>query len=461
MAGIGFELRKVFQKESVYSKIKGTLFATMTTIGPTIIFLFMLFGINCVIDIFKVPENQQIFFSSACLHVFVFAIIVSGGLNTITSRYVSDMIFQKKEQNISSALFGSMLLSAIVAAIFALILCIILYINYSIDLGFLCGYYLFTVMISVTYTIMTFVSAIKEYKKITLSFFVGILCGSLLFLLLYFVFHLPVLSSVMDCMAIAFLIINIIIIYYILSFFPYSGENCFAFTAYFKKYPLLFFSGLFYIVGLYSSNIIYWYFADISMKVTIFHVAPTYDMATFLAILINLSAPVIFTVKVETQFFEKYKRYVTSLISANYTIIEKARKIMSDTISTQLFFIYEVQLIITIILTCLAIFVFPMFGLGGLTLDFFLLLGLAMFSVFSMYFTVVFLYYFDDQFGSCVATGIFLAVTTIVAVLALKLGTGYYALAPLAGGLCGLVYAFIRLKHFLQTINARLFCKSA
>ncbi len=461
MAGIGFELRKVFEKESVYSKIKGTLFATMTTIGPTIIFLFMMIVINYVIDIFKVPESDQIFFSSACLHVFVFAIIVSGGLNTITSRYVSDMIFQKKEQNIPSALFGSMFLSCIAAAVFALIVCIILFVNYSINLGFLCGYYLFTVMISMTYTIMTFVSAIKEYKKITISFFFGMLCGFLIFGLLYFVLHLPILTSIIDCMAIAFLIINVIIVYYILSFFNCSGRDYFAFTAYFKKCPLLFFSGLFYIIGLYSSNIIYWCFSDISIKVTIFRVAPTYDMATFLAILVNLSATVIFTVKVETQFFEKYKRYTTSLVSANYAIIEKARKIMSETINVQLFFLYEAQLIITIILTCLAILFFPMFGLGGLTLDFFLLLGLAMFSIVSMYFTVVFLYYFDDQFGSCVATAIFLGVTSIAAVFALRLGTGYYALAPLAGGLCGLVYAFIRLKHFLQTINVRLFCKDA
>ena len=100
-----------------------------------------------------------------------------------------------------------------------------------------------------------------------------------------------------------------------------------------------------------------------------------------------------------------------------------------------------------------------MFGLGGLTLDFFLVLGIAMFVIFSMYFTVVFLYYFDDQVGSCGATAIFLCVTIIASIIALKLGTAYYAVAPLIGGLAGWIYAFARLRNFLKDVNARLFCK--
>lgn len=460
MAGIGFELRKVFQKESISSKIKGTIYAAMTTIGPTIIFLVMLSGINYALKRLNAADEEQVFFSSACLYVFVFAIILSSILNTITARYVSDMIFEKKDEKIPPALFGSMFISSISSALFALIICTLLYTKYNIELSFLCGYYLFAVMISLTYTIMSFVSAIKEYTKITISFLIGVAGGFVVFFIFYFIFHFAVLTAVMYSMPIAFLIINIIIVYYVLSFFNYSGRNYFEFISYFKKYPLLVLSGVFYIVGLYASNIIYWFFSDISMQVKIFHVAPSYDMASFLAILINLTAPVIFNVKVETQLFEKYKYYMTALSNANYAAIEKTRKLLCNTINVQLFFIYEVQLIITILMTCLGILFFPMLGLGGLTLDFFLLLGLAMFCIFSMYFTIIMLYYFDDQLGSCIASAIFLGVTILAAIFALRLGTGYYALAPLIGGLTGLIYAFMRLRHFLKTINARLFCKN-
>ena len=75
MAGIGFELRKIFSKTTISSRIRGIVFGTMTTIGPTIIFLAMLIGINLTLDSLNVPEGQQIFFSSATLYLFLFSII--------------------------------------------------------------------------------------------------------------------------------------------------------------------------------------------------------------------------------------------------------------------------------------------------------------------------------------------------------------------------------------------------
>lgn len=306
---------------------------------------------------------------------------------------------------------------------------------------------------------MTFVSALKEYRKITKSYFIGLLAGAIFFIIMYYIVQNDVLTSIMMGLVVAFFMINLFIIYYVTTYFNVSDRKYFEFLKYYKKFPYLFLSGLCYIIGLYIANIIYWFFSDISEQITIFHVAPSYDMASFIAILVNLSATVIFTVKVETEFFEKYKEYVTALNGASLAVIDKNRKIMNDTISLQLFYIYEMQLIITVILTCLSVIVFPLIGLGGLTLDFFLLLGIALFCIFSMYFTVVFLYYFDDQMGAFITTFIFLLISTIAAVIAIKLGIGYYSMAPLLGGLISWIYGFFRLKHYLKDINAQIFCR--
>ena len=468
MAGIGFELRKVFSKNSIISKIRGIVFATMTTIGPTIIFLFLLLGIHFTIDKLGVSQIDKDFFSSALLYIFIGAIIISSALNTITSRFTSDMLFENKEEYVPSALFGSIFIAALLSTVWGLFITLTLYLNrdqpgysqYNISLEFVVALFLFCVMIAITYTTMTFISTIKEYAKITKAFALGILGSFLLFFLFYFGLHFTIITSIMWAMALGFLIINIIIVYYIISFFNFSSDKCFAFLAYFRKYPMLFFSGVFYIAGLYIANILYWFFSTIKEQVAMFHVAPTYDMASFIAILANLSAVVIFTVKIETQFFEKYKRYVTSLANASYATIEKTRKVMENTLTVQLFFIYEVQLIIEIILSCLAIIIFPYIGLGQEILDFFLILGMAVFCIFSMYFTVVFLYYFDDQFGSFATTGIFLAVTTITAIIVLNFfGKEFYAVAPLFGGITGWLFGFFRLKYFIKQVNAQLFCR--
>lgn len=460
MAGIGFELRKVFNKSSLHNKLAGVIYASMTTIGPTIIFVLLLVGINIAIDMLGVGESEQLFFSSACLYVFVMAIIISSAINTISARFTSDAIYEEQEEIIPATMFGTIFVAFVPAAVICFIISFLLNSRYDISKDFLIAYYFFGIMITITYTIMTFISAIKEYRKITKAYFIGILFAVISFFFFLYILKITILSSIMYGLVVGFFIINLLIIYYIITYFKKSNSKYFQFISYYKRYPYLFLSGLCYILGLYIANIVYWFFSEVSERVTIFYVAPPYDMASFIAILVNLSATVIFTVKVETEFFEKYKDYVTALNGANYAVIEKNRKIMCETINIQLFYIYEMQLIITIILTCISVILFPLIGLGGLTLDFFLLLGIAVYCIFSMYFTVIFLYYFDDQLGSFITTLIFLVVTAISAVIAVKLGIGYYSMAPLLGGLVAWIFGFLRLKYFLKDINAQIFCRN-
>lgn len=461
MAGIGFELRKIFRKTTISSRIKGIVFATMTTIGPTIIFLIMLLSINLILDALNVSETQQIFFSSATLYLFLFSIIISGTTGTTITRFISDRIHENEEDYIPSAMFGTSIFVSILASIFASIIIVLLYLDGITDLLMLASLYILTIVVSITYNLMFFISALKEYLKITIAFFVGILLGALTFFVLYQFTNLNVLIIILMAMIVVFTIINILLIYLILTFFNHSNHEYFAFLSYYKKHPYLFLSGLFYIVTLYVPNILYWLFSDIAIQVSIFRVAPSYDMALFLAILVNLSTPVLFVVKVETKFFEKYQKYVGSLINGTYSVIEKYRKIMLKTMDIELFYIYEVQLIITIILTCAGILLLPMLGFGGMVMNYFLLLSIGVYCTYLMYFTVIFLYYFDDQFGSFITTFTFFITTLLASIVALQLGVSYYPVALFVGGIVSWIVGFFRLRKFMETINARLYCKSA
>lgn len=461
MAGIGFELRKIFKKTTMSSRIRGIVFATMTTIGPTIIFLAMLISINVTLDALNVHESQQIFFSSATLYLFLFSIIISGTTGTTITRFISDRIHENEEEYIPSAMFGTSIFVTLLSAVFASIIVVLLYLDGITDLLMLASLYVLSLVVSITYNLMFFISALKEYLKISAAFFIGVLMGGLSFLLLYQFTDLNVLNTILISMIVVFTVINLMLIYLVLTFFNHSNRHYFAFLSYYKKYPYLFLSGLFYIVTLYVPNILYWMFSDIAVQVSIFRVAPSYDMALFLAILVNLSTPVLFVVKVETKFFEKYQKYVGSLINGTYGIIEKYRKVMLKTMDIELFYIYEVQLIITIILTCAGILVLPMLGFGGMVLNYFLLLSIGVYCTYLMYFTVIFLYYFDDQLGSFITTFTFFVTTVLASIAALQLGVSYYPAALFVGGIISWIVGFFRLRTFMETINARLYCKSA
>ena len=132
---------------------------------------------------------------------------------------------------------------------------------------------------------------------------------------------------------------------------------------------------------------------------------------------------------------------------------------MGNVLRYQLFFVYEVQLIITVVLICLANVFFPYLNISVQVLNMFMVLSMGLYTVFCMYFTVVFLYYFEDHAGACAGPCVFLAVTAVVAVAAVFVGMPFYTLALLAGGLSGWIVSFGRLRYRLEHLNAFLMCR--
>jgi uncharacterized membrane protein len=49
MAGIGFELRRLFRKDTLYSKFKGMVFATFVSTGPMIVSVAMILVIGQIL----------------------------------------------------------------------------------------------------------------------------------------------------------------------------------------------------------------------------------------------------------------------------------------------------------------------------------------------------------------------------------------------------------------------------
>ena len=64
MAGIGFELRKIYGKKTLASNVWGTVYATMTTVGPSIMFASLLLVLKYAMDYANISELESRFFIS-------------------------------------------------------------------------------------------------------------------------------------------------------------------------------------------------------------------------------------------------------------------------------------------------------------------------------------------------------------------------------------------------------------
>ena len=459
MAGIGFELRRIFGKKTLGSRAWGVIYASVTSIGPSLMFIFLLFTIRYIMQYYFATELETIFFTAAFTYIFLTAILVSSFLNTVVSRYISDKVFENKEGDICASMFGIMTVGSVAAGIAATVMCILLYSNYGIPVRFLTAFYLLTVLGTNVYDVIIYVSAIKEYKKVTLAYFIGAVVCILMFFLFYKLLGWHMLSAVFWALVAGFFIINILLVCVCAKAFGAPSTKYFEFLRYIVKYPKLIISGFGYMLGFYLSNIIYWFFSDMSVHITIFRIAPNYDMAMFLAMLVNLSGMVIFEVKTETTFFDKYVDYLSALNKGTYELVEEKRVSLQNTVNLQLFFLYEVQLIITVILICLANIFYPYLGISNQILNMLLLLGMGLYCTFCMYFTIIFLYYFEDHTAACIGPIVFLTTVLIGSAICCVVGAPYYPIPVLVGGIAGWIVSFILLRRRLKKLNTHLLCR--
>lgn len=459
MAGIGFELRKAFGKKTLASNIGGVIYASLSTIGPSLLFTVFLLGLKSLLNYFKIPELENLFFISSFIYLFFIAIFVSSIQNTVLSRYVSDKIFQNKEEDICASLFGSMTVESIVAGCIGLVLVIMMHIQDGASWNFLFPYYCMCILATTAYTMVTYVSALKQYKEVAIVYTLGVVIIIPVFLLMHQLFKIHIIVSIYWALVSGFFMINMLLVYCCLKAFGNPSNKYFEYLSYYKEFSFLVISGILYTIGMYSSNVIYWFFSDMRAKVSIFSTAPNYDLAMFLGMMINLSVMVIFEVKAETNVYEKYIAFISMMEKGTYDMIEKARLSLQNTLNLQLFFIYEIQLIVTVVMICLVMIFHPYLGLSSEVLNLFLLTGMGIYCTLCMYVTVVFLYYCEDDKSACASLAVFCLITIVGSFICGMVFQNYYGVPILAGALAGWITAFFLLRNRIRNLTVYLFCK--
>jgi uncharacterized membrane protein len=172
--------------------------------------------------------------------------------------------------------------------------------------GVLC-YTLFCELI-IVWNAMNFLSAIKDYKSIFLSFFAAITV-SLLFGALFLVCGLPAIESLLFSVTLGYGVMLIWDVILLHRYFPKSKRSAFTFLRWIDAFLPLALSGLFMIVGMFSHLIIMWY-SDIGVQMEgLFFGAPQYDIPALLAYMTSLITTINFVISVEVNFYPKYRNH--------------------------------------------------------------------------------------------------------------------------------------------------------
>lgn len=458
MAGIGFELKRIFKKQSLGSVFAGAAYSTLVVIGPTIIVMLTLLLLYGCLGFMEIPYAQRELLSGAILYVFIFSVIITTPINTILSRYVADQIFEEALDNILPSFYMGLFLSHAAGALIGIPFLVHLVVVGQVAVVFAAVMYLLYVAVLTVFFSLTYLTATKDYRLVAISFTLGMLFAFFWAFAATHLFQIRLIYAILSGLAVGFCLIAVAFVSYIRHYFRLANQSYTKCMAYFWNFKRLFFGSLFYIVGIYVHNFVFWGTEERLVVANSFYTHQAYDMAACLGMFTNISCMVVFTVMSETSFHDSYQKYVETVIGAPLKDIELAKKNMFQILNQQIGYVVRVQAVISVIIFLLAITFLPSYGFSGLEMTIYPGIAAAFLGIFAMYCNNIFLCYFNDNTGAFFTGFLFFCGTLAGTLVTCRLKAQFYGFGALFGALIGWTYSYFRICFLEKNFDYHIMC---
>ncbi|MFD0715445.1 exopolysaccharide Pel transporter PelG [Paenibacillus sp. GCM10027626] len=454
MAGIGFELRKLFHEQGLLSSIRAYGYSSLTTAGPTVLCISMIIAMQQMMTFSGAPFLERELLLATVVYCFIFSILITGGISMLLTRFISDAMFNKQYDHLLSSLYGAIAVCLPVGAISAWLFLR----GISASFGYKAAAFLFFTELIVVWLQAVHLSALKDYKRIVRNFLYGIAIAVLGSWIVLTFTAFKSATAVLVMIDIGFLVIALLSARHFEHVFPpRSSKLYFQFLSYIRKYPALFFIGTFFYAGVYIHSLVYWLGPFHATVADSFVISPLYDLPVFYAYLTIIPTLVTFVVSLETNFYEKYRDYYTKILNGgNYAEVTRAKRDMQRTLMQEISFIMEVQLLFTVISIALGIKLLPAIGFTMEQLETFNLLVLAYYLFITAFIVMLLMLYFDDRKGALVTSSLFVVLNaglTFWTMQAENHGLGMFLASFLT-----LAVALARLVSYVRNVDYHTFC---
>ncbi len=461
MAGIGVKLNKIYNKNTLTTNLAGMGYSTVITIAPMIMVIFAIVAMQLILEISKIGYAARELFACTVLYIFIFSLLTAAPFNSVLSRYMSDVIYNETYDDVLPCFYVGMMINVGFSCLFGIPFCIREYMVAQVSGAFVAAGYCGYVLLVLVFYEMLYLSICKDYNKISFFFFLGMVLTIGLSAVLVYGFHLEKTFSMLVSLDAGFLLIASLEIAVIRNYFRGNSGEYKKVLHYFKRYWKLIVTNFLYILGLFIHNFVFWSTELQMVVVDTFVSAPSYDLATCLAMFTNISSSVIFISRIEMHFHERYKVYSEAVIGGREIDIDLAKKRMFRQVSEELLNLARIQFIISSVLFFLCIILLPWFGFGGMVMKIYPCLAAGYFILFIMYSAIIFLYYFNDLTGSLLTALIFCLSTLGGSIAAVNLSEIWYGTGVFAGAFLGWCSAYYRLNWLEDHLDEHVFCRGS
>lgn len=458
MAGIGFELKKLFAGKGVILNVRASVYAGIVVAGPMLLGAAMLFGLKTLARMVGATVHEQDIIVVIVTYSILFPLMLTSLVSFVSIRYVADMLYEDRNDRILPSMYGAISLCLLVGVIGWAI-----FLTFS-GAPFIYCFFSFVLFCEavVVWNQLSYINAAKDYRSAVIGFFLGVMVGLLVGFLLVRLLHQETIPSMLAgaCVAYGVMIIGFTVVLH--GYFPIGSGSSLRFLEWVEKYPSLVLVGFFSTAGLFMHLLIMWASPWGKQVLGLFYYAPGYDIPALLSMLTTLVTTVNFVTSVEIAFYPKYRQYFGLLNSgSSLSDLNKASQEMMTVLKQELFYLAQIQLMVELLIITLAGSVIPRLGFGftPMMIGLFrvLCVGYGLYAVSNS--MMLFLLYLSDYRDAVYATLTLLVVSILGTIGTLALPQYYYGFGFVAGTLCMFIVAWKQLSAYINNLDYNIFSK--
>jgi len=304
MAGIGFELRKLLERDSYFSLLQTYAYAGVISSGPWILSIIAVIVIGIISVPLVIPNILITQFQTSITYLIAFSLIYTGLVQLAFTRYCADRIFEKEHFRLLPNLNGLLLVVTALGGLPAFPLAFTLFPGNSLVFRLLFAATFVT--LSCVWVAAILLSGLKAYKAILVNFTIGYGCS----LGLTFFLRIWGLEGLMLAFLTGQFLLLMGMLLVVYRNYPSKSFIEFDFLRPGRIHLSLVFIGFFYNLGIWSDKFVFWFHPYTSSQVIgPLHASEIYDLPIFLAYLSILPGMAVFLVRMETDFVEYYDRF--------------------------------------------------------------------------------------------------------------------------------------------------------
>lgn len=451
MAGIGFELKKLANRDNLISILWAYTNAAFASAGPWLFTVLALSGIT-VFYTEHFPNEQLDNFRAVIIYNFSFSLVLSAPVFMVVTRYLADCIHRQDVTTTPSVLLISLLLLyAIQLPVAGWFYLAYVDLPLSMRLSALANLFLITTV----WLLGVFMTALKDYNAVTRAFGIGMVLAVVMAQTLKGPYGD---TGMVNGFSVGLTWIVFSLTAKVFAEYPYRLGRAPDFKSYFRKYWQLALGGIFYNAAIWVDKWIMWFAPEAIELPSKMIMYPDYDSAMFLAYLTIVPAMAVFVFSVETFFFERYQRFYRHILE--HMPLQQIRRNQGGVVesifhSARNFIV--VQGTICLLAILLASKIFDLLNINYLQIGMFRLGVLGAFFHVLALFEMIILSYFDCRRLTLWLQALFLACNTAFTLISMDMGFAFYGYGYFMASLVFFIATTVALFAYVQKLPYHAF----